>query len=495
MKNKEKKNLIILWGCVFIISLFICIAFLKPHYTHDTYNIAKQGYTYYACDRFMKEARPVSAFINILADFLHIPIDVYMVTSFILSLILLSCSVVMLYNLLRKELVTEGKEQKDKKGLWIGILLVSYLIIFNYMSIEHILFLESCVLGLSMLLTIWAFKLMITEEKHNLAKSIIVLIMAVFCYQGSIALFPTLVITYYCFIKPVKLKEAIPIIIKSLISYVLIMAITVAFVKIIYGGSRIQIFAFPILLKDIAKALKFLVIDSLGVLSPYTHIIVILGIIGIMYLINGKDKLKETTILASKYLMTIIITIGICIIPTIIGSGLVLQARMCICYGATIGIGLLILLKLIQEQPEVWKKILTYIIIVMVFILNSLIYITLTRQHLAVNRLDKEICDKIELIIQNYEEKTGIKVTKIAGVIKENNMKYYDGFMRVEEYTQRALGTWALRDTIIFYTKRDMKIVPISVEQISQFFGGKEWNEFSEEQVVIEGDTIYFCAY
>ena len=109
-----------------------------------------------------------------------------------------------------------------------------------------------------------------------------------------------------------------------------------------------------------------------------------------------------------------------------------------------------------------------------------------------VNKIDKENCQRIKETIEEYEKETNIKVTKIAAVIRGN--AYYHGFMEVGCMTQAALNTWALREAIIFYIERDLEFAPITDEQYDEYFKGKQWDEFSNEQMVIEGNVLYFCG-
>lgn len=488
MKIKEKNKTIIIGIIIFLFSLCICFAFLRPHYTHDTYNIARQGYVQYAQDRFIKEARPFSAMLNILAELIHLPIDSYMLLSFLLSLVFLSMSVVIIYQLLKSEL-----ESKDTK--WnVMLLLVSYLMIFSYMAVEHILFLESCILGLSVLLTILAVKVIIVGGKYAYAKAMLLLFLAVFSYQGSIGLFPIFLMTYYFFIHPIETKKAMKITIITWMMYIMAMAATVIFVKVFFGGSRIQIGTVTVGIVQLIENLKQLVINSLYVIPKYFHVgILLLTIVWLAFMSKMSVKGRIKSIF--QYGLILLTAIGICIAPILLGSGLTLQPRMCITYGSTIGISLLIMLLTIRIDSVKYTKSILYSIIVISVIFNSGIYLILTNQHMEVNQRDKQACEQIEKIIQKYEKENQIEVTKIAGTLKYNNKKYDDDMIPIEEYTQRSLGSWALRDTVIFYTKRNMEIAPISRQQYLEYFGDKNWDEFSEEQVVIIGDTLYLCAY
>ena len=109
---------------VFALALLMCMAFLQPHYTHDTYYIELSGYSRYAQTNFVPEGRPITGLVMILADLINIDIKVLGVISFVIAIAFLSLSVVLLYKIMTKE----NKNISNQ----VMTLLVSFLIIFNY---------------------------------------------------------------------------------------------------------------------------------------------------------------------------------------------------------------------------------------------------------------------------------------------------------------------------------------------------------------------------
>lgn len=69
------------------------------------------------------------------------------------------------------------------------------------------------------------------------------------------------------------------------------------------------------------------------------------------------------------------------------------------------------------------------------------------------------------------------------------------GFINTPAYNQRASSSWAIIHLIKYYTQRDLQLIRMTREIYDQNFANKDWKEFSEEQVVIKGDTLYFCIY
>lgn len=488
--KKKKLQSIIVWLVLFLFTLIVCSAFLQPHYTQDTYKIIRDGYEFYSYDKFLKESRPITAMLTIFAGKVNLSIEAYMIISFIISIAILTFSVVIMYKMFEQR----AKDLTSIKK--IALILISYITIFSYLTIEHIFFLEACIMALGILTSVVASKIIVDGEKQKWLKASLMLFIGVFCYQGSISILPIILLTYYAIVEPVKFKEYIKIIIKSAILYGGMMLASLIYVKVFFGGSRIQMGTNLIEFKELVNALNQLVINSLGILPSFVHIGITIFTI-IFILCFNKDKMKENLYIAIKYILIIIAAISICIMPVIVGSGLSLEPRMCMSYGSTIGVSLLFIYWITTNYKEE-NKILNWIlysIILSIFILTVILYNTITIQHIKVNRFDKEICNRINNIISEYEEKTEIKVEKIAAINEINQDIFLEGFIPTRAYNQRATSSWASRETIIYYTKRPMTFAPITIEQYVKYFKIRDWKEFSEEQIVIKGDTLYFCAY
>lgn len=481
-KIKEHKKDILTFLVILIISFIMCSAFLRPHYPHDTYKIIRDGLTYHSYERFLQDGRPFTAILTVLADMVNMPIEVYMILSLILALIFLSCSVIIIYKMFKNKLT------ENSKIFNIMIILISFIIIYNYLSIEYIYYLESFMLALGILLSVLAFKVIVNKEKYAYTKSCIIMIIAAFCYQGSIAIFPMLAVTYFLLFEKDYLKENIVNIIKVALIYGFSMLLTIIYSNVLFAATRIRVSFLDFDFADLLNRIKILVIDSLDVIPSYVHIGIILFTV-ICICFARKDKIK----LLLSYLFIMIASIGICITPTIIGSGLDMEPRICMAYGTTIGISLLFILYLVQNSNK-YLKTLAYVFISTVFILNFVVYLIITYQHIMVNKLDEKNCEIINQVISEYEKENNIKVNKIAVVLRDGGKEYYPGFIEVGDMTQSALASWAAREAIIFYNGREMSFEKVTYEQFMKYFVDKEWNGFSKEQIAIENNVLLFCG-
>ncbi len=443
---------------------------------------------------YMKSARPFSAMLAIWMDVLHIPIDVYIVLSFVLGIALLSVAVIVLYGIFTNKWENLSKLKKA------FLMLISYLFIFSYLNIESIFFLETCIVCLGILLSVMACKEMIAKKESKLwfLKVFLLLLLAVFCYQGTIAIFPIVLFTYYAIVEPLKFKDYFKLAIIVTLIYGIVMACNITYACVfISDGSRLQIhsedlqqtFSFD----NIFKQLKYLVVDSLDVILPFVH----LGIICVtaIFLLLEKKDIKEKLYNIFLYLIILLASIVISMAPVIVSKDLDLYPRMGLAYGATIAVSLLFMFASIKnkDQNRGFKNIFIYSIISITFILNTILYVVLTWQHFLVNTSDRDIAWKVKEAVDSYEKNTGIEI-KYSYNVYGDDVQYYidDGFIRVLSYNQRAASNWASMCLIWSYTHKMEHRGNISLDYFLQCFDNVNVEEFLNDHVWIVDDMLFF---
>lgn len=363
MTKTNNKKTFLLWLIIFLFSLAICSAFMIPHYTHDTLKMIHSGYTNYTQNYFIKEARIFSALLTIIAEIIKLPVEAYSILSFVLAIGFLSYGVVIVYQIIKNAL-----NSVDKRELLLFII-ISYLFVYSYLTIEHIFFLESCIMSLGVLLSVFAVKIIVENVRYRYVKAIFILCIAVFCYQGSIAIFPMLLLTYYFLLKPLTGKRKVMVIIKIAFIYGIAMLLTLLYCKFLIGNSRIHINMGMFSLEENLWNLKYLVIDSLGVIPSFVHLIIVILTMFSIFIFNQKAKIEKWK-LAVNYFLLYLASILICMMPVLMGSGLNLTPRMCIAYSQTISISLLFLWMIVRKE-KCKKNTIMQILILLVFITNA----------------------------------------------------------------------------------------------------------------------------
>jgi hypothetical protein len=120
--------------------------------------------------------------------------------------------------------------------------------------------------------------------------------------------------------------------------------------------------------------------------------------------------------------------------------------------------------------------------------------------------LDGVYAEKIFDKIEAYEEETGIKVTKIAPINDTDSSPFYKqvNFCR-GAINRRCYGdyTWTFLQYCAYETDLAGSLTGRSFERVSmdddiykEFFEGKNWTSFDEdEQIIICEDTAYICVF
>ena len=191
MKKKiNKKEIYVLLGILGAI-MIICINFLQMHYSSDTYVLYQLGYFKYPSEYFLKDGRLISTLFCYLGGILHLPIPAYIIAMDFLGMIFLAISIYIISKIFIDIIKPENKKKE------ILIYLASFVLILNQYTLEYLLFPESAVMCLGVLFNVIAIKFMVDNPKCKYIKIFLALLVAVFCYQGVLNMFPVLAILVY----------------------------------------------------------------------------------------------------------------------------------------------------------------------------------------------------------------------------------------------------------------------------------------------------------
>ena len=115
-------------------------------------------------------------------------------------------------------------------------------------------------MSLGILLSVYACKVFTNNEKYRYLKTYLLLLVAVFCYQGSIAIFPMIILAYYAIVEKYDWKTYIKLIIKLMLIYGSLMLLNMMFSKFLFNGTRFEMGAVSITLSNLITTAKHLVV-------------------------------------------------------------------------------------------------------------------------------------------------------------------------------------------------------------------------------------------
>lgn len=470
-------------------SLTICNAFLQMHYSSDTYCLIYRGYFDYPSYYFLLDARLISALVCYLGGILHLPYDIYIIGSDIIGVILLSVSVFLLNRFMVKRLAISDRKKK------VVLLIAIYVLIFNHTTVEYLLYPESAVMCLGILLITIASMIYITGNKYRYIKTLLLVLLATLCYQGIVNLLPVL-IAMILFLKDRKkltIKNMIPTYLLEMIKIGIIFIISMLFS---YGftqisdmilndtSSRLRMGASLI---DIITLSKEVICEQFSLMPKYLSIIVMV-ITSIGLLLYSKNKL-----LLIHYLLTVFSGYVFTLLPVLAWG--YLMPRMAMGVGAIMGISCVFLVSLLEENKVRDGMIMTLIIVY--FLFNTINFIRNANEHIAANKIDENMGATIYALLKDYEEKSGNTVTKFSYRYDFEPTQYTVGIKPLFSLTERKfMVPWCIVEATSFYCNKHFeKDLKMPEDIYDKYFNGKETNQFFENQIVFEGDIMYMYVY
>ncbi|HJC91406.1 MAG TPA: glucosyltransferase domain-containing protein [Candidatus Mediterraneibacter excrementigallinarum] len=120
----------------------------------------------------------------------------------------------------------------------------------------------------------------------------------------------------------------------------------------------------------------------------------------------------------------------------------------------------------------------------------------LISDHYETNMLDKYEAQFVGARIWDYEEETGVTVTKMALYWDDNVTGYAPDTHWYGAVNERVMSNeWAAPLAIKVLDGHDLQQTEQSEEVYEKYFKGKDWLHIKDEQLVIIGDTLHMCAY
>lgn len=473
-----KKDYIIFLG-ILLLAVIMYINWINMHYSADTYNIMNVGYEKYAMNWSLKDGRIIMYFITMIFDKLHIPIEVYVISTLLGALVISCICVIKLKNII---INCSNSESRTKE---IFVTIASFFTIFNFMYIEDMYFVEAIVMALSLLLFIYSAN--IIANKKSLKSKLIALILAIIgiiAYQGTAGFLIILTFVISLIKNKVELKGQkdkiktnikyiiLDTIIAGIITFIAI-AINMILVKVIGNVTgQVQtrvgsIFAIFENLKYIVNNFNIILKENIG-LFPTNLLYIFIGITLILALIYDL-KTKSVNFLTIKLMCIIIISVVCGFLVSLGTLSSFYTGRLHYCIGTMMGFVLICLI--MENEDEIFRRIIE-LILIMYSIVNIYNCIIVTYEHKLVNEYEKQSAKEIEEYIEKYEKENKKQVENIAiyTITGQNYKTYFKEINRKSVVTYNALRcNWSADGVINFYTDRELNTVNLNKELLQEY--------------------------
>lgn len=481
----------ILFIITIIISCILYWNYLIGHFAAETYAISL-GYKNYAINAYLADGRFFSFLFIILADKLEIPILTLISISTLSAIIIATVAILYLKNYIIQLVKLTKKQELIVWG-------ICYCIIFNFMMVEIMYFPECCIMVSSILCYIISAKYLI-QRKY--VRSLFILIIGIFCYQGTIGFFIVCAFVFSVF-KNGKIGKAVFIdICKMTLMGIIVASINLVFIKLIALFLHlVQNKAFSLNFNTIKqniylniKSVYPVLQNNCGLFPKNLLLIYIEIVIGFTLLISYKEKEDKVM----KLLALILVTIVSSFIMFIIQRGSIFTGRVHFCIGSLIGISLLYIYCMTNiKDKKIWRNI--FLVILLSYaILNCVNTAKLTTEHKIANKLEKEECIRIENLIYQYENESGIQINKVVPILIQNQLErgYFEQTKRRTIITYNNIRHYyGYSGVLQYYLKRDFEYIGLNKESENIYRKYIIENNLEYGNIVCIEDTLYCPQY
>lgn len=473
-----------------LITLVFFGIFLCMQYALDTYSVFTEGAKnitihFASCGRFI-----TALFTSLTLGILKLNEYIVYYISYGLAII---CTILSLYKF--NKIIKEDIKQNA-----ISIL-ISTLVIINPFSIELYIYIEKGIMVLSILLCVLAFEQINKYFKDKNTKHIIMPMILMFlancCYQGTIGIFVVISLIYI--LKYSKnIKDFIKNNIIVALTYGIPTVLNFIMIKLFFSNARVSgeiIFSESI--SKVFSGILRIFHDSYGLMPEYLFfiIIVILSLFIIYKIFLGEKNNKEKIYGVLELIYIIGVTVLVTVVPQLCQSTSSIWFVPRSSYSIASLIGILLLYLFINYEVKNGQKILLKIVFYILLIIQVITFIKFSIDGFIVNYEDKQNALRIVEIIKDYESKTGTNVDKIA-FYNDKLISYTYKNIEVsgDMNTKAFANEWSALALIKYYSNKQFQTVEKDKE-IELSFKEKNWENFSEEQIIIKDGIIHICNY
>lgn len=479
-------------GIFFLLNLCFYGIFCVQHFAADTYLTETYGW-YEIGDLYWENGRWLMTLLCAVCDIFSIGFAAEKTISWILAMIFLPLAEMVLYEILEKK-IGHGDKPDFK---WILIVLSSFMMISNLFVLEYFIFAEYtgpiCVgIFFNVLEVRWVLKFLETGKWKDFFLGVFFGIVGIMGHQGAFGLIAVLLILLaeHTFLN-VKTFFKNTVVIGS--AYLIPAVVNVIQTKIC-GSPRV---AGEL---KLIESLKAAVYQSCGLLittanfMPHFLYLSLCGAAGIVVLVIIIKK-KDIRKILHVFYVCVVFTMAV-LAPFLMTESAYISVVPRTVY--IMGAGLPIIMILLLLAGELPQKILKAAVAYSAVFLGIQYFnvCQMETSHYVANGIDYYECNYIEYQVYLYEQETGNHVTKIKIYVDDSPLGIYYNLTGYGAINERVLSNdWAAPNAYMVFTGRDLTVEEADSAIYEKYFQGKNWDFFSQEQIVLVGDTLHLCLY
>lgn len=484
--------------------LSICIVFVVAHFGLG-YMVSYQPDIYYTMNdphnlvsTFFHSGRPVLGLIFLLLRRPGHPYSEFYYSSFIISIIALIFAILYYAQIIEYWSRYYMDMIIDKK-ISIFVSVVSCITVANMFSAEFFLYPNST-LGfvLDIFLSIVAANEFLKfDASHSLMRfmrTLIILVIAVFTYEPIIAVF-VIVSTLFTILKYDDFKQFIKSQCFCALTYGIALGIklTVSRYIIMLERSNFNVISFSETVSTYTPAgeLPPVYIFNRITFGMWVYLIASICLITLIFSCSVLNK-NYMYIIKTLYLAGIVLIMGV--LPFISRASNDYKPR--IYYPLGWFFGVLILYGVLSKCIDIYDirvKMIAFIMTSVLLLAQWLSFVQMFEDQYVTNYEDKYISKIIGECIDEYEKETSQEIKYVSFYSDAKRSKYIrnNGWC----ITQRAYdATWSKLPTLNFYLEKSYLGGEADIT-VADYFGSRDWEVFSDKQIIFRGDTVHICTY
>ncbi len=467
-----------------LISLFFFGFFAKMNYATDTYAVIDSD-PGDILQNFLASGRLITAFCFSVFKAVNAPISLAYSLSFATSIISMTLAIYLLAIFLGKIF------PKFNKKL---ILLIATTILVNPFSIELFLYIEKGIMVASLLfcvLGVIAYDNYLEErKKKNLLSTLILVFIAVCCYQGTIGLFITLA-TIAILSKKTNTKNFIKLTTLSVFIYGASALANIFLAKILSSGGRVS--GSIDLIASIEKILAGTegMIKFYGIM-PWLLIFIGLAACVVVGIYTTKKKKKTTAIFNIAWITLVIFCAAIA--PQLVQNteSIWMVARSTYIFASIAPLVITILL--LTNKNRIYYSC-SYIFLTGLLIVQYFSFSNIIIDHYAMNSLDIQRALIVNAKILEYEDETGKTVETIISSHDATPTYAYQGRFVSGDINISAFNTSWSDVVIINLYSNNRSFKRGNDVEFENKCKGNNYNEDDGVILEIKDNTAYLCNY
>ena len=131
----------------------------------------------------------------------------------------------------------------------------------------------------------------------------------------------------------------------------------------------------------------------------------------------------------------------------------------------------------------------------MIFVAELIFCQTVVIGRLVNNRTDERLCEQIAEMIENYEDGSGEQIKQICIYYDSAITKRNPGVLKIGDSNVRAFSkTWSDVEHMNVILGRDFAECAQNPEYAA-YFASQNWDAFSGDQLIFDGETLHLCVY